>query len=94
VGTDLNYNLVPVTYTKSQEMAVLAKYLWFDVYTKVAGYKFLKKYGPRVIHIIGSPAYNPSSGTILLGLAEGGIKVSLFRVNELNYNNVDTLNEY
>ena len=94
VGTDMNYNLVPAELTKAEDLALLTKYLWFDVYTKVAGSEFLKMYGPRIIHLIGSPAYNPQSGTMTLGLAEGGIKVSLFRVNELDNTNFDAMNEY
>jgi substrate import-associated zinc metallohydrolase lipoprotein len=92
-GTDMNYNLVPASFDKSKEMAVLTKYLWFDVYDNVVSPDFLKQYGPRIIHLIGSPAFNPSSGTILLGLAEGGIKVSLFRVNDMNPTDVEFLNE-
>ena len=94
VGTDMNYNLVPAEYDKARDLAVLTKFLWFDVYGKVAGSDFLKMYGPRIIHLIGSPAYNPQSGTMTLGLAEGGIKVSLFRVNELDNTNFDAMNEY
>lgn len=94
VGTDMNYNLVPAELTKAEDLALLTKYLWFDVYTKVAGSDFLKMYGPRIIHLIGSPAYNPQSGTMVLGLAEGGIKVSLFRVNELDNTNFNAMNEF
>ena len=94
VGTDMNYNLVPAEYDKAVDLAVLTKYLWFDVYDKLAGEEFLKSYGPRIIHLIGSPAYNPQTGTMVLGLAEGGIKVSLFRVNELNTNSFATMNEF
>lgn len=94
VGTDMNYNLVPATYQNSIDLAVLAKYLWFDVYKDVVSADFLKLYGPRIIHLIGSPAYNPSSGSMILGLAEGGIKVSLFRVNAMDINSFDQMNEY
>lgn len=94
VGTDMNYNLVPATYQNAQDLALLAKHLWFDVYNDVVGPNFLKQYGPRIIHLIGSPAYDPSTGTITVGLAEGGIKVSLFRVNALDLNSPDQLNEY
>jgi substrate import-associated zinc metallohydrolase lipoprotein len=92
-GTDLNYNLAPATYTNAKKIAVLTKYLWFDVYDTVIGPDFLKEYGPRIIQLIGSPAYNPANGTMILGLAEGGIKVSLFRINELDPNDVDDMNE-
>ena len=94
VGTDMNYNLVPAEYDKAVDLAVLTKYLWFDVYDELAGEEFLKSYGPRIIHLIGSPAYNPQTGTMVLGLAEGGIKVSLFRVNELNTNSFEAMNEF
>ncbi|MDR0505845.1 MAG: putative zinc-binding metallopeptidase [Dysgonamonadaceae bacterium] len=94
VGSDMNYNLVPVSYNKSIDMSVLVKYLWFDVYSKIVRPDFLKEYGPRIIHLIGSPAYNPTSGTMILGLAEGGLKITLFRCNDVNINNVAELNEY
>ena len=93
-GTDMNYNIVPATYENSQKMAVLIKYLWFDVYGKIVNPEFLKSYGPRTIHLIGSPAFNPVNGTMLLGLAEGGMKISLFRVNELDITDIETLNEF
>ncbi|MCM1503738.1 MAG: putative zinc-binding metallopeptidase [Muribaculum sp.] len=94
VETDMNYNLVPATYSNSQDIALLTKYLWFDAYDELTGKEFLKANAPRKIHIIGSPAYNASTGTEILGLAEGGIKVSLFKVNSMEVNNFYQLNEY
>lgn len=94
VGADMNYNLVPAKYENAIDLAVLTKYLWFDVYGKIVNEEFLKANGPRIIHLIGSPAYNPNTGSMILGLAEGGIKVSLFRVNEMDINDFMTLNEY
>ena len=85
VGSDMQKNLVPATYEKSIDLAVLVKYLWLDVYAKLAGEKeiFLKKYSPRIIHVIGSPGYL-SDGSREVGVAEGGIKVTLMEVNKLN----------
>lgn len=94
VGSDMDYNLVPTSFEKAQQMAKLVKYLWFDVYGTVVNPEFLKENGPRIIHLIGSPAYNPISGTILLGTAEGGLKVTLYRCNEIDPTDVDMLNEY
>ena len=94
VGSDQEYNLVPTSLEKSEQMAKLVKYLWFDVYAKVVSPNFLKENGPRIIHLIGSPAYNPLSGTILLGTAEGGIKVTLYRCNDLDYTDIDMMNEF
>lgn len=94
VGTNMNYHLVPASLDNAIDLAVLTKYLWFDAYNEVVGPDFLKLYGPRIIHLIGSPAYNPTSGTMILGLAEGGIKVSLFRVNSMNIKDFNQMNEY
>ena len=94
VGTDMDYNLVPAEYGNAIDLATLTNYLWFDVYSEVVDEDFLKKYGPRIIHLIGSPAYNPANGTMILGLAEGGIKVSLFRVNSIDVTDFNQLNEY
>lgn len=94
VGSDQDYNLVPTSLKKAEQMAKIVKYLWFDVYGKIVNEEFLKENGPRIIHLIGSPAYNPISGTMLLGTAEGGLKVTLYRCNELDPTDIDQLNEY
>lgn len=93
VSTNMNYNLVPATYDNAINLAVLCKYLWFDVYEKVVGEDFLKTYGPRIILLVGSPAYNRTSGDEIVGLAEGGIKISLFKVNAMRINDFDMMNE-
>ena len=94
VSTNMNYNLVPATYENSIDLAVLCKHLWFDVYDKVAGEEFLKQWGPRIILLVGSPAYDPTAGTETVGLAEGGIKISLFKVNAMNISDFRMMNEY
>lgn len=90
VGSDMQKNLVPATYEKSVDLAVLTKYLWLDVYKKLAGEGevFLKKYSPRIIHVIGSPGYL-SDGSRELGVAEGGLKVTLMEVNRLDVNRIN-----
>ena len=94
ISTNMNYNLVPASYENSVDLAVLCKHLWFDVYDSVAGEQFLKSYGPRIILLVGSPAYDPTAGVETVGLAEGGIKISLFKVNAMNINNFSMMNEY
>lgn len=94
IESDMNYNLVPATFDNARDLCLLTKYLWFDTYKEHCGIDFLKTYGPRILHLIGSPAYNPSTGTEILGLAEGGLKVTLFKVNEMNLNDINQLNEY
>lgn len=93
ISSDMNKNLVPCTYENSVKLAVLAKYLWYDVYAKLAGEEFLKEYSPRIIHVIGSPSYNPQTGTVTLGEAEGGLKITIYNANNLNVDDIDNLNE-
>ncbi len=93
ISTNMNYNLVPAQYNNAVDLAVLCKHLWFDVYDKVAGPEFLKLYGPRILLMVGSPAYNPSSGSETVGLAEGGIKITLFKVNAMDINDFQMMND-
>lgn len=94
IGSDMDYNLTPCSYDQCVNLAVLNKYLWYDVYKKIVGDEFLKTYSPRVMHIIGSPAYNPTTGTMKLGTAEGGLKITLYNAENLRPDNLDMLNEY
>lgn len=94
VTTNYDYNLVPISFVKAQQIAKLVKYLWFDAYAAVVGQEFLQANGPKIISMIGSPAYNPNSGTMLLGTAEGGIKITLYNGNNLDINNLSDLNAY
>lgn len=95
IESDYDYNLVPARLDKSMQIAKIAKYLWFDVYdTMVPDKDFMKKYAPRIIHLIGSPAINASSNTMVLGTAEGGLKITLYWINNLDKTDIDALNEY
>ena len=94
VGSDMDKNLTPAAYDKSVDLAVLSKYLWYEVYEKYGTAEFLKKNSPRIIHVIGSKSYNPSQGTETLGVAEGGLKITLYNVNRLNPSDIDYMNEY
>lgn len=96
IESDMKYTLVPADSAKSAKLAIIMKFLWFDAYNEVAGQDFIKTNVPRMIHFIGSPAYN-SEGTMVLGTAEGGLKVTLYMVNELTdemLKDYDTMNEY
>lgn len=94
-GTDMTKNLTPARYDKSVDLAVLTKYLWYDVYNKVSGgQEFLKSYSPRIIQLTGSKNYNPSQGTEVLGDASSGVKINFYNVNNLDLNDIAMMNEY
>lgn len=82
-ASDLEFQLTPADYSRSQLLAHFIRYLFYDVYTKFAGENFMKKYGPRIFHFIGSSGYNASTGTEVLGTAAGGVKITLYKINEM-----------
>lgn len=83
IESNTEYELVPAEIDKVVAIAKIIKHLWVEVYDEVAGVDFTRAYIPKVIHLIGSGAYN-SNNTVLLGTAEGGIKVTLYRINNLD----------
>ncbi|MDR1199156.1 MAG: putative zinc-binding metallopeptidase [Prevotellaceae bacterium] len=87
IETNMTYDVVPATVRNSIAIAKLIKHLWIEVYDQVSGIDFTRTYIPRVIHLIGSGAYN-TNNTVLLGTAEGGMKVTLYRINDLDINNI------
>ena len=82
-ASDLSFQLAPADYNRSQLLAHMIRYLFYDVYTKYAGEEFMKMYGPRIFHFIGSTGYNATTGTEVLGTAAGGVKITLYNVNEM-----------
>jgi substrate import-associated zinc metallohydrolase lipoprotein len=91
--SDFNYWLVPATYENSIKMAKLMKFLCLEPYDEITGSKeFIKSYYPKMIHLVGSGAYR-NNGTFVLGTAEGGLKITMYFVNEMQLD-PDYLNEY
>lgn len=99
IESDMTYQLVPADSSKSAKIAILIKYLWFDAYSEAVGQNFVKANVPRIIHFIGSSAYN-SNGTETVGTAEGGLKVTLYKINDIDESRIQTdayyhrLNDY
>lgn len=88
-ASSLEFQLAAADYKKSQMLARFIKYLFYDVYNKY-GEKdaqgnplFMKLYGPRIFHFIGSDANSPTTGTETLGYASAGVKITLIGVNKL-----------
>lgn len=84
IESDMNYTLAPADLDKARKLAKLVKHLWIEAYNEVAGADFTRTYIPRVIHVVGSPAYE--SFGMVVGTAEGGKKVTLYNVNSLEIN--------
>lgn len=60
------------------------KSIWIDPYTRQGGINFIKTYIPKLIVLVGSHNMN-SDGSIILGQAEGGRKVTIFDLNYISF---------
>lgn len=58
--------------------------IFLKTYEKVGGATFIKTYTPKQFVLYGSPAYN-SNGSITLGTADGGRRVVLYELNDLDF---------
>ena len=91
--SQMSYWLVPAEYNKSIVIAKLVRHLCLEAYDEITGSKeFIRTHFPKMIHLIGSAAYK-NNGTMVLGEAEGGLKITLYMINDLMLN-VDYLNHY
>ena len=92
--SDMIYDLTRANYEKSVQMAKLVKHLCLQAYDEVTGSRdFITSYFPKMVFLVGSPAYN-NNGEVVLGTAEGGTKITLYAVNNMDPTNVDLLNEW
>lgn len=82
-ASNMSFQLAPAEYDKSQLLANFIKYLFYDVYTLHGSENFMKLYGPRMFHFIGSSAFSPTTGTETLGYASAGVKITLINVNNM-----------
>ena len=91
--SQMSYWLVPAAYENSIVMAKLVRHLCLEAYDEITGSKeFIRTHFPKMIHLIGSAAYK-NNGTMVLGEAEGGLKITLYMINDLMLD-IDYLNYY
>ena len=93
-STEMDYNLVPVSLTAAKKTAYAVKYLWMDVYKTKVDCTFVQSYTPRLFNLIGSPAIDAAQGTMTLGVAEGGVKITLYYMNYIDYTDMAWMNTY
>ena len=94
IESDMKYNVTPAAYDKSVALAKLVKYLWIEAYEELVGQEFVATYCPKVLHFVGSPEYEKSGGCMVLGTAEGGLKITLFNVDALQIATIDASTNY
>ncbi|MBK5721702.1 putative zinc-binding metallopeptidase [Dysgonomonas sp. Marseille-P4677] len=89
IESDFLYDVTPASYETSIAMAKFIQHLWLGVYDEVVNADFTKMNIPKVIHFVGSPAWQ-SSTTVVLGTAEGGRKITLFDLDRIDLEKLDS----
>jgi substrate import-associated zinc metallohydrolase lipoprotein len=87
-----NKTLVPVKEDKVIPVMDVIKKIWIDPYVLKAGEVFVKQHAPKEFVLVGSAEYN-SDGTVVLGEAESGRKVTLFVINNFDKTNVPAVKQ-
>lgn len=80
---DKNKTLVPIKEELVVPVMKMIKKIWIDTYVELAGSSFICKLAPKRFVLVGSPSYN-SGGTYTAGEAEGGRKITIYRLNWYN----------
>jgi substrate import-associated zinc metallohydrolase lipoprotein len=83
---DNNFHVTPPRKEKAEQFMKALYKIWIKPYEEVGGVEFIKTYVPKLIYLVGTPQFN-DDGTMTLGLAEGGRKVSVFDVD--SFDNLD-----
>lgn len=93
---DNNRFLFPPTESKVIPALDVVNRIWINTYNTVGSTRendFIKRYAPREFVLIGGVNLNPT-GTILLGTADQGMRITLFQVDNLNKRNRASVNRF
>lgn len=90
---DLNRFLYPPQEENVKPLMEIVKAIWIDPFISQGGEDFIKRIAPRQFTLVGGYNFNPS-GTITLGIAEGGTKITLFNVDQLDTSDLQATRRY
>lgn len=83
IESSMGYYLTPASYEQSIAMAKLVRHMCLEVYDEITGDKeFIKAYFPKILYLVGSYAYK-TNGSVVLGTAEAGAKITLYNIDNL-----------
>lgn len=80
--------LVPADESRVLPVMNILKKGWIEPFEEIVGSDFVKRYVPKQYVLIGSYAYT-SSGNIVLGSADQGLKVNMYGINQINLKSMD-----
>lgn len=94
IESSMGYYLTPASYTQSIAMAKLVRHMCLEVYDEITGSKeFIQAYFPKILNLVGSYAYK-TNGSVVLGTAEAGAKITLYNIDALNPKAVNAKTSY
>lgn len=91
--TDVERYLHPPLESSVQPVAEALLRTWIEPHNALGGEDFIKKIAPKFFTLVGSFNYNPNSPTITLGLAEAGVKISLFNIDFLDFTDIESIKQ-
>lgn len=83
IESNMDYYLTPASYEQSIAMAKLVLHMCLEAYNEITGdTEFIKSYFPKILFLVGSYAYK-TNGSLVLGTAEAGAKITPYNVDGL-----------
>lgn len=83
IESSMGYYLTPASYEQSIAMAKLMRHMCLEAYDEITGStEFIKSYFPKILFLVGSYAYK-TNGSVVLGTAESGAKITLYNLDNL-----------
>lgn len=92
-AVDNNRFLFPPLQSKVQPVLEIIQKIWLDSYKTVAGPDFVKVIAPREFVLVGGINLN-TTGTITLGLAEGGKRITFFNTDYIDVKDKAQVNRF
>ena len=94
IESSMGYYLTPASYKQSVAMAKLVRHMCLEAYDEITGSTdFIKAYFPKILYLVGSYAYK-TNGSVVLGTAEAGAKITLYNLDNLNPKTVNAKTGY
>ncbi len=94
IESSMGYYLTPANFDQSVAMAKLVRHMCLQAYDEITGSKeFIQTYFPKILNLVGSYAYK-TNGSVVLGTAEAGAKITLYNLDNLNPKTVEAKTAY
>ncbi|KAA6303093.1 MAG: hypothetical protein EZS26_000696 [Candidatus Ordinivivax streblomastigis] len=94
IYASVSKKITPVKVEKVQPMLSTLAKVWFAPFQLAAPYGFLQKHTPKTIVLAGSPEYAADGNSMVLGTAEGAMRVLLTNVNDFDPHSESVLKGY